>query len=146
MREDLIGRNLRFKVGVVVNRLKRMSRLKKVQWGMIALSTSILSGCVSQEARVDRWTDLERPCQPHGFYIAPSGDSLDDVARVCKADQAILRRYNAWLLTRQPFVQPTVVWLKQNPAIQPEDETLMVDAILPTTQRLMSSERLSPLR
>jgi hypothetical protein len=94
---------------------------------------------------VERWTDLEKPCQPHAFYVAPKGDSLADVAHTCKADEALLRRHNAWLLTRQPFAESTVVWLKQNPAIRPDEETLMVDAVVPE-HRAMSSEQLSPLR
>ena len=68
-----------------------------LQVGAVMILVSTSSGCLFQEARVDRWTDLEKPCQPHGFYIAPTGDTLADVAKTFKTDETILRRYNAWL-------------------------------------------------
>lgn len=112
-----------------------------VKVGAVLSTTLLLAGCW-QTVKVERWTDLERPCQPHGFYIAPKGDSLADVAKTCKTDDLLLSRYNAWLLTRQPFAEPTVVWLKQNPNVRPEDEILSIDVITPVTNRMMSSESL----
>ncbi len=113
-----------------------------VKFGVMLSTSMLLAGCGGQTVKVERWTDLERPCQPHGFYIAPKGDSLADVAHTCKADEVLLNRYNAWLLTRQPFAEPTVVWLKQNPNVRPEDEKLSIDVILPAHSRMMSSESL----
>lgn len=103
-----------------------------------------ISGC--NQVRVDRWSDLERPCQPHGFYIAPKGDRLTDVASTCKTDERILRKYNGWLTTRQPFVEPTVVWLKQNPMVQAGDEDLAVEELDTSRNSGLVTESLAPLR
>lgn len=102
----------------------------------------LLSGC--QQARVERWVEV--PCQPHGFFVAPKGYALADVARVCRVDEKLLRRHNSWLLTRQPFEQDTVVWLKPDPTLSPDDVLLEVAEMEPVTASGgMQAESLAPL-
>jgi hypothetical protein len=110
-------------------------------WLFVA-SAILLSGC--QEARVERWVEV--PCQPHGFYVAPKGQSLDDVAVICHVDKQLLHKHNAWLIARQPFAENTVVWLKRNPTLGAEDEDdLSVATIDMSTKHSLAAEKLVPL-
>ena len=110
-------------------------------WSIVS-GAILLSGC--QQARVDRWVEI--PCQPHGFYVAPKGQSLDDVAAVCRVDKQVLHKHNAWLITQQPFKENTVVWLKRNPLLgAEEDDDLRVEAIDVSAKNKFSAEKLTPL-
>ena len=101
----------------------------------------LLSGC--QTVRVERWVEV--PCQPHGFYIAFKGQSLADVAQACRVDEVMLMKHNAWLTTRQPFVEHTLVWLKPDPTKAPEEENLQLGSIEATGKGSMQTESLQPL-
>jgi hypothetical protein len=110
--------------------------------GLSLLSGAVfLSGC--QQARVDRWVFV--PCQPHEFYIAPKGQTLEEVAATCQVDKSLLYKHNAWLITHQPFEDNTVVWLKHNPSIAEEDEDLQVNAIDAGAPSALQEEQLTPL-
>lgn len=110
-------------------------------WSVMS-STVLLSGC--QQARVDRWVEV--PCQPHGFYVAPKGQSLEDVAKTCQVDKQLLYKHNAWLITQQAFPENTVVWLRRNPLLGAEDEDdLHIDTIDVSVKNSFSAEKLIPL-
>lgn len=115
------------------------------RYGVLLFETLWLSGC--QQAPVERWVDV--PCQPHGFYIAFAGQTLVDVAKVCHVDTALLIQHNAWLTTRQPFAQNTLVWLKPDPTktAQQQDEPLLSVQPMSVTHRPSSfrEEKLTPL-
>lgn len=115
--------------------------IRAANWSIVG-STLFLSGC--QQARVDRWVEV--PCQPHGFYVAPKGQTLDEVARVCRVDQSLLHRHNAWLITQQPFKENTVVWLKRNPLLgAEEDDDLQLGTVNTSIRHSLSAEQLMPL-
>jgi len=108
----------------------------------LIVSVLLLSGC--QQVRVDRWVEV--PCQPHGFYVAPKGHSLDDVAAVCQIDKKLLHKHNAWLITQQPFAENTVVWLRRNPMLgAAEDDELQVEPIDVGAKNSFAAEKLEPL-
>lgn len=116
--------------------------IKKVaQISALLSGAFVLSAC--QQARVDHWADL--PCQPHGFYVAPKGQTLADVAKVCKVDEALLYKYNGWLTTRQPFKENTVVWLRKNPTLGADEEDVQLGNIETAAQPKLSAESLAPL-
>ncbi|MCH9742903.1 MAG: hypothetical protein K0U21_06810 [Proteobacteria bacterium] len=118
------------------------SSIKKVaKVGTLLASVFVLSAC--QQARVDHWADL--PCQPHGFYVAPKGQTLADVAKVCKVDESLLYKYNGWLTTRQPFKENTVVWLRKNPTLGADEEDVQLGNIETANQPKLSAESLAPL-
>jgi hypothetical protein len=110
-------------------------------WSMMT-STLLLSGC--QQARVERWVEV--PCQPHGFYVAPKGQSLEDVSKTCQVDKQLLYKHNAWLITQQVFPENTVVWLRRNPLLGAVDEDdLHIDTIDISVKNGFSAEKLMPL-
>jgi hypothetical protein len=120
-----------------------MIKLKKVFHfiGLLSFST-LLIGCQHQ-ARVDRWVEV--PCQPHGFFIAFKGQSLADVAKICQIDEALLTQHNAWLTTRQPFTENTVVWLRTDPNAPIVEADLTVKGIDNATSPGFAAESLTPL-
>lgn len=113
-----------------------------VQWGGILGVSTLLLGCQHQ-VRVDRWVEV--PCQPHGFYIAFKGQSLADVAKTCQVDEALLIRHNAWLTTRQPFIENTVVWLRPDPTAPVVEADLTVEGIEQAKPTGFAAESLTPL-
>lgn len=115
--------------------------IQATSWSVVG-SAVLLSGC--QQVKVDRWVEV--PCQPHGFYVAPKGQTLDDVAVTCLVDKKLLHKHNAWLITQQPFADNTVVWLRRNPMLgAAEDDTLQVETIDMRAQSGLSAEKLEPL-
>lgn len=112
-----------------------------VVWGVVA-SALWLSGC--QQVRVDRWVEV--PCQPHGFYVAPKGQSLDDVAAICQVDKRLLYKHNVWLITQPSFAENTVVWLRRNPMLgAAEEDELQVETVDMSTKNHFAAEKLEPL-
>lgn len=101
----------------------------------------LLAGC--QQVKVDRW--VEKPCQPHGFYVAFAGESLADVAKICQVDEASLIKHNTWLTSRQPFKEYTVVWLKPNPYAPPETEQDLQMQAMAVDRPKVDTESLQPL-
>jgi len=120
-----------------------MNMMKNISLLSVVALSLLTTGC--NQVRVDRWSDLERPCQPHGFFVAPAGETLASVAQTCKAPESVLRKYNGWLITRQPFAEPTVIWLKQNPNVVAGDEDLLVQDMDVTQHRKMATESLAPI-
>lgn len=120
-----------------------MSVIKNIVFLGVVVTSFLVAGC--NQVRVDRWSDLDRPCQPHGFFVSPAGETLASVAVTCKTDERLLRKYNGWLTSRQPFVEPTVVWLKQNPSVVAGDEDLSVEEIDVTPRKTMATESLAPI-
>jgi hypothetical protein len=119
----------------------KISVMRVTVWSVVGCAV-LLAGC--QQVRVDRWVEV--PCQPHGFYIAPKGQTLDDVASTCQVDKRVLHKHNAWLITQQPFADNTVVWLRRNPMLgAAEDDTLQVETIDMSAQSGLSAEKLEPL-
>lgn len=119
-----------------------MYQSRMVQWsGLLGLSAMIM-GCQHQ-VRVDRWVEV--PCQPHGFFIAFKGQSLADVAKTCQVDEALLIRHNAWLTTRQPFAENTVVWLRADPSAPLVEADLTVQGIDSSKPAGFAAESLTPL-
>jgi len=115
--------------------------IQATSWSVVG-SAVLLSGC--QQVKVDRWVEV--PCQPHGFYVAPKGQTLDDVAVTCLVDKKLLHKHNAWLITQQPFADNTVVWLRRNPMLGAvEDDELQVETIDMSTKNNFSAEQLAPL-
>lgn len=120
--------------------MMQWSRL--VQWGGFLGLSAVVMGCQHQ-VRVDRWVEV--PCQPHGFFIAFKGQSLADVAKTCQVDEALLIRHNAWLTTRQPFAENTVVWLRADPSATVVEADLTVEAIENSKPASFAAESLTPL-
>ena len=115
---------------------------RAVQWASVLGLVATTTGCQHQ-VRVDRWVEV--PCQPHGFFIAFKGQSLADVAKTCQVDEALLIRHNAWLTTRQPFVENTVVWLRADPNAPVVEADLTVEALDNAKPIGFAAETLTPL-
>lgn len=115
---------------------------RAVQWASVLGLVATTTGCQHQ-VRVDRWVEV--PCQPHGFFIAFKGQSLADVAKTCQVDEALLIRHNAWLTTRQPFIENTVVWLRPDPTAPVVEADLTVEGIEQAKPTGFAAESLTPL-
>lgn len=113
-----------------------------VQWSGLLGVFIAATGCQHQ-VRVDRWVEV--PCQPHGFFIAFKGQSLADVAKMCQVDEALLVRHNAWLTTRQPFAENTLVWLRADPNAPVVEADLTVVGLENAKPASFAAESLAPL-
>ena len=70
---------------------------------------------------------------------------MADVAKSCQVDEALLIRHNAWLTTRQPFAENTVVWLRADPSAPVVEADLTVEAIENSKPAGFAAESLTPL-
>ena len=120
-----------------------MKGLKQtVKWIAVLALLQTTAAC-QQQVRIERWVEV--PCQPHGFFIAFKGQTFADVAKTCQVDEALLIRHNTWLMTRQPFVENTVVWLRADPTAPLVEPDLAVEGIDSVKPANFSAESLMPL-